>query len=72
MLSCQIVDELRSGALVPLLLEFKPEPIPVQLDHAGQGQLPVKFRAFLDWAAPRLRERLARLLLAEIGGDPSR
>lgn len=60
-LSYQIVDELRSGALVPLLEAFAPEPIPVQLVYAAQGQLPVKARAFLDWAAPRLRARLADL-----------
>ncbi|KFC69385.1 Transcriptional regulator, LysR family [Bosea sp. LC85] len=57
-LSYQIVDELRSGALVPLLEAFAPEPIPVQLVYAGQGQLPVKARSFLDWVAPRLRARL--------------
>lgn len=28
--------------------------------HTGQGRLPVKLRAFLDFAAPRLRERLAQ------------
>lgn len=60
-LSYQIVDELRSGALVPLLEAFAPEPIPVQLVYAAQGQLPVKARAFLDWIAPRLRARLADL-----------
>jgi DNA-binding transcriptional LysR family regulator len=57
-LSYQIVDELRSGALVPLLEAFAPEPIPVQVVYASQGQLPVKARAFLDWLAPRLRARL--------------
>lgn len=57
-LSYQIVDELRSGALVPLLEAFAPEAIPVQLVYAAQGQLPIKARAFLDWVAPRLRARL--------------
>ncbi|HMM66500.1 MAG TPA: hypothetical protein PKC03_06125 [Dokdonella sp.] len=27
--------------------------------NAGQRRLPLKLRAFLDYAAPRLRERLA-------------
>jgi len=58
-LSYQIVDELRSGALVPLLEPFAPEAIPVQLVYAAQGQLPIKARAFLDWIAPRLRTRLS-------------
>jgi DNA-binding transcriptional LysR family regulator len=58
-LSYQIVDELRSGTLVPLLEAFAPEPIPVQLIYAAQGQLPVKARSFIDWVVPRLRTRLA-------------
>ncbi|WP_420107543.1 hypothetical protein [Mesorhizobium qingshengii] len=40
--------------------EFEPEPWPVNLVHTGQGRLPVKLRAFLDFAAPRLWERLAQ------------
>jgi DNA-binding transcriptional LysR family regulator len=60
-LSYQIVDELRSGMLVPLLEAFAPEPIPVQLIYAAQGQLPVKARSFIDWVVPRLRARLVEL-----------
>ncbi len=37
LLSYQVVDELRSGALVPVLEDFAPGPIPVQLVYAGQG-----------------------------------
>jgi len=59
-LSYQIVAAVRSGTLCPVLGEFEPEPWPVNLVHAGQGRLPVKLRAFLDFAAPRLRERLAQ------------
>ncbi|MBZ9678321.1 LysR family transcriptional regulator [Mesorhizobium sp. ES1-1] len=59
-LSYQIVDALRSGTLGPVLRAFEPEPWPVNLVHAGHGRLPVKLRAFLDFAAPRLRERLAQ------------
>lgn len=66
-LSYQIVDELRSGALVPLLEAFAPEPTPVQLVYAAQGLLPVKVRAFLDWLAPRLRARLSSLSLDQAG-----
>ncbi|TGS50238.1 LysR family transcriptional regulator, partial [bacterium M00.F.Ca.ET.179.01.1.1] len=60
-LSYQVEAAVRSGALRILLREFEPEPWPVNLVHAGQGLLPVKLRAFLDFAAPRLRDRLARL-----------
>lgn len=59
-LSYQIVAAVRSGALSPVLQDFEPEPWPVSLVHAGQGRLPVKLRAFLDFASPRLRERLAQ------------
>jgi DNA-binding transcriptional LysR family regulator len=61
-LSYQIEAALRSGTLRVLLQEFEPAPWPVSLVHAGHGLLPVKLRAFLDFAAPRLKERLARLI----------
>ncbi|WP_404925480.1 LysR family transcriptional regulator [Mesorhizobium sp. ORM16] len=61
-LSYQVDAAVRSGALRVLLREFEPEPWPVSLVHAGHGLLPVKLRAFLDFAAPRLKERLARLM----------
>ena len=60
-LSYQVVDELRAGILVTLLESFAPDPIPVHLVYAGQGLLPVKARAFLNWIAPRLRDCLASL-----------
>jgi hypothetical protein len=40
------------------LESFEPEPIPVSFLYAGQGRLPVKLRALIDFAAPRLRTRL--------------
>ncbi|RVA21558.1 LysR family transcriptional regulator, partial [Mesorhizobium sp. M7D.F.Ca.US.004.03.1.1] len=61
-LSYQIEAAQRSGTLRVLLQEFEPKPWPVSLVHAGHGLLPVKLRAFLDFAAPRLKERLARLM----------
>ncbi|TPM37872.1 LysR family transcriptional regulator [Mesorhizobium sp. B2-3-4] len=60
-LSYQVEAAVRSGALRIILPEFEPKPWPVHLVHAGQGLLPVKLRAFLDFAAPRLRDRLTRL-----------
>lgn len=59
-LSYQISAAVRSGALHPVLETFEPEPWPASLVHAGQGLLPVKLRAFLDFAAPRLKQRLAQ------------
>jgi DNA-binding transcriptional LysR family regulator len=58
LLSYQIENELQSGSLVPILDDFAPEPMPVSLVYPEAGLLPRKVRAFLDWAAPRLRARL--------------
>ena len=57
-LSYQIADALRAGRLQLALQAFEPAPLPVSLVHAGQGLLPLKSRAFLDFAASRLRARL--------------
>jgi hypothetical protein len=40
-----------------VLEDFEPEPWPVSLVYAGQGLLPLKLRAFIDFAAPRLKTR---------------
>jgi DNA-binding transcriptional LysR family regulator len=61
-LSYQADAAVRAGALRLVLEPFEPPPWPVSLVHAGQGLLPVKLRAFLDFAAPRLKGRLSRLL----------
>ena len=61
-LSYQADAAARAGALRVVLEPFEPPPWPVSLVHAGQGRLPVKLRAFLDFAASRLKERLARSL----------
>ena len=58
-LSYQVADAMRTGALVLALREFEPPPVPVSLVHAGQGRLALKLRAILDFAAPRLKARLS-------------
>lgn len=59
-LSYQVASALRAGTLALALREFEPKPWPVSLVYAGQGLLPLKLRAFLDFAAPRLKARLAQ------------
>ncbi|AZN96468.1 LysR family transcriptional regulator [Mesorhizobium sp. M9A.F.Ca.ET.002.03.1.2] len=59
-LSYQITAAVRAGTLRAVLQAFEPQPWPVSLVHAGQGLLPVKLRAFLDFAAPRLKKRLVQ------------
>jgi DNA-binding transcriptional LysR family regulator len=50
---------LECGALKALLDEFQPAPLPVHLVYTANRFLPIKVRAFLDFAAPRLRQVLA-------------
>jgi DNA-binding transcriptional LysR family regulator len=59
-LSYQVASALRAGTLALVLQRFEPPPWPVSLVHAGRGLLPLKLRAFLDFAAPRLKARLAQ------------
>lgn len=59
-LSYQVEDALQRAELELVLEDFEPAPWPVSLVHAGQAPLPLKLRAFLDFAAPRLRERLSQ------------
>jgi DNA-binding transcriptional LysR family regulator len=51
-------DSVRAGRLVLLPLYTDRQPIPVSLVYAIGGMLPQKLRAFLDYAAPRLKARL--------------
>ena len=57
-LSYQIADRVRDGSLVTILDDFRPEPWPVHIVYNSQGLLPLKTRAFIDFAAERLRRRL--------------
>jgi DNA-binding transcriptional LysR family regulator len=58
-LSYQIANAVRAGTLVVALEKFEPEPLPLSLVHRGGRLLPIKLRAFIDFAAPRLRTRFA-------------
>lgn len=58
LLSYQAAEAIAAGRLVPLLRGHAPEPLPVHLVHTGPALLPLKLRAFLDFAAPRLRAGL--------------
>lgn len=60
-LSYQAEQAVRTGALAVVLEAFEPPPSPVQLVHRGGRILPLKLRAFLDFATPRLRRALAKV-----------
>ena len=70
-LSYQAADAVRRGKLAVALQPFEAPPWPVSLVHAGQGPLPLKVRAFLDFAAPRLRAMLSDSALAMAAGARS-
>jgi DNA-binding transcriptional LysR family regulator len=57
-LSYQVAEAVDNGALDVILQDYEPAPLPVSLVHKGQTPLPRKLRAFLDFAAPRLRARI--------------
>ena len=57
-LSYQIDAARRADLLNVILRKFEPVPMPVSLVYTSQKRVPLKLRAFLDFAAPRLRERL--------------
>jgi len=58
-LSYQVADAVRAGALEIVLQEFEPAAWPVSLVYPSQGRMPLKLRAFLDFAVPRLRSEHA-------------
>lgn len=62
-LSYQVAKAVRAGTLVVALQEFEAAPSPVSLVHTGQPLLPLKLRAFLDFAAPLLKTALSRGVL---------
>jgi DNA-binding transcriptional LysR family regulator len=59
MLSYQVAQAVAEGSLRLVLRAFETAPLPVHLVYAGQSLVPLKLRAFLDYAAPRLKDSLA-------------
>ena len=57
-LSYQVAEAVAAGDLQLVLLDHEPEPLPVHLVHTARPLSPLKIRAFLDFAGPRLKEAL--------------
>jgi DNA-binding transcriptional LysR family regulator len=57
-LSYQAAEAMQAGRLVRVLQDAEPPPIPVSIVHAVRGRLPMKIRAFIDFAASQLARRL--------------
>ncbi len=60
-LSYQAAAARRAKQLEVLLTKHEPPPVPVHLVFDAQQRVALKLRAFIDFAAPRLREGLAAL-----------
>ena len=58
LLHYQVIEAVERGVLQILFADHEPEPAPVHLVHVLRGQMPLKMRRFLDFAAPRLRMAL--------------
>jgi len=55
----QVVEAEAAGDLVTVLRDFEPQPTPLSLVYPAARRMPLKLRAFLDFAVPRLKARLA-------------
>lgn len=54
-LSYQVAAELEKGTLKPMLSEWEPPALPIQIVHRDNRSPPAKVRAFIDLLAARLR-----------------
>ena len=57
--SHHVSSAFRDGTLEPLLPSVVRPTLPLSLVRAATGALPVKLRAFMDFATPRLKKRLS-------------
>ena len=62
-LSYQVAPLIHAGRLIYVLAEFEPTASPVQLVYPGQGRMPMKLRAFLDFITPRLKVAIRKSAL---------
>jgi DNA-binding transcriptional LysR family regulator len=58
-LSYQVAQAVKAGALTLVLRRFEPPPTPISIVSTGPRSAPLKLRAFLDFATPRLKARLS-------------
>ena len=63
MMSYVVAGQIKSGKLVPVLLDYVPEEVPVHLVFPQSRLIAPKLRAFLDYSARRLKAELAQLAL---------
>jgi DNA-binding transcriptional LysR family regulator len=68
LLSYQAAAAVLDGRLVILLRDYEVDPSPVSLVYPSGRLVPLKLRAFLDFAAPRLKARLQAVAAIESRG----
>jgi DNA-binding transcriptional LysR family regulator len=59
--SYQVAPHAEAGRLVPVLMAHDSQPLPVSLVYPSKRLIPLKLRALLDFAAPRLEQRLSEV-----------
>ena len=64
-LSYMVAKSIREGRLVPVLLNLCPPAVPVQLVYPESRLVAPKVRAFIDYAAPRIRAELQEVSARE-------
>lgn len=52
-------ESLSSGALVEILPQYRPEPMPVSIIYAHRQNLPRRVQVFMDWIAETMKPHLA-------------
>lgn len=72
--SYQAARAVAAKRLKIVLVKYEPDPLPIHVLHVGQGLLPLKTRAFIDFAAPRIRNSAAEAaaMVNRKGGLPLR
>jgi len=58
--SYHVASSIEAGTLTTVLDEYRPAPLPVSFVYPADRFLPIKLRAFLDFASPRLKACLSR------------
>jgi DNA-binding transcriptional LysR family regulator len=64
MLFYQAAQAIAEGRLVVVLADYEPDPFPVSLIYPAGRLIPLKLRAFLDFAVPRLKARMQSIAKA--------
>jgi len=54
----EVADQLRDGNLLPVLLDYPPEPVSLSVLYPHRRLLPARVRAFSDFAVTRFAEKI--------------